>query len=103
MFGKLAGHQNWPAACEALLEYYKHVENPAFPTPTDKPPRNNAAIARADAVLNDTFTFYDQRPRCRVVPTAGCNRISRARRTTRNGPGLGTGISIWTGYCKHMK
>ena len=55
-----ASHQNWTAACEALLEYYKHVENPAFPTPTDKPARNNAAIARADAVLNDTFTFYDQ-------------------------------------------
>ncbi|MBX7255202.1 MAG: heparinase II/III family protein [Candidatus Hydrogenedentes bacterium] len=51
--------QDWGKACASLVEYYQNTANPAFPSLLPKPQVDAAAIAKADAVLNDTFTFYD--------------------------------------------
>ncbi|MFA6243949.1 MAG: alginate lyase family protein [Candidatus Hydrogenedentales bacterium] len=52
--------KQWAAACDALLGHYRGVKNPAFPSAVDRLAPDPAAIARAEAVLKDTFTFYDQ-------------------------------------------
>jgi hypothetical protein len=52
--------ENWAQACEALVTYYQRTDNPAQPRASQRPEHDDAVIARADAVLNDTFTFYDQ-------------------------------------------
>ncbi|GMV93204.1 MAG: hypothetical protein AMXMBFR82_29820 [Candidatus Hydrogenedentota bacterium] len=52
--------KDWNKACDALLEHYRQAGNPAFPQAAERPARSDAAIAIADAALNDTFTFYDQ-------------------------------------------
>jgi hypothetical protein len=57
---KAVSEKDWGTACDALLVHYRRFDNPTFPKSVEKPAHNDAVIARADAVLNDTFTFYDQ-------------------------------------------
>lgn len=64
-------NQDWATASQSLLAYYQHVDNPAFPSAVEKPQRDEATIARADAVLNDTFTFYDQTAKVPRRPDGG--------------------------------
>ncbi|MCC6489806.1 MAG: alginate lyase family protein [Candidatus Hydrogenedentes bacterium] len=63
--------EDGPAATRALMDYYRHAVNPAFPSAAEKPQRDEATIARADAVLNDTFTFYDQTAKVPRRPDGG--------------------------------
>ncbi len=51
--------ERWVQACEALLRYYREAGNSAFPLKPEAPERVESAISVADAVLEDTFTFYD--------------------------------------------
>lgn len=61
----------WAEACEALLAYYRVADRPAFSAAPIEAPRDNAAIERADAALNDTFTFYDQTAKVPRRPDGG--------------------------------
>jgi hypothetical protein len=63
--------ENWTAACEALVAYYENTNNATFPRSSERPDQDDAAIARADAVLNDTFTFYDQTDKVPRRPDGG--------------------------------
>ncbi|MBI2421640.1 MAG: alginate lyase family protein [Candidatus Hydrogenedentes bacterium] len=51
---------DWTGACEALLLHYREGANPVFSSHLPPVERDDAVIARAGAVLKDTFTFYDQ-------------------------------------------
>ncbi len=61
---------DYVAACHALVEYYRTA-----PTATwlrrVPPAVNNEADPRADAILSDTYTFYDQQAPLRRTRTGG--------------------------------
>ena len=47
-------------ACEALVTYYKKSDTVSWLRHPAKPSLNPNTIKKADAVLHDTFTFYEQ-------------------------------------------
>ncbi|MCL4694225.1 MAG: heparinase II/III family protein [Candidatus Hydrogenedentes bacterium] len=64
-------NRDWGSACDALLTYYRQADNPAFPQTAERPAHSDAAVAIADAALNDTFTFYEQTATVPRLPDGG--------------------------------
>ncbi|MEA3364263.1 MAG: alginate lyase family protein [Candidatus Hydrogenedentes bacterium] len=87
--------ENWPAACEALLTYYREGDTASW-LRAERPKPGNGRVEAADVILEGRFTLY-------TVPAKVPKRADGGLDWTYNGPdgdrewGWGLNRQYWAG------